>query len=208
MMEFLLPATTIGFVVGFRHAFEPDHLAAVTTLATREEAWTRAARLGVVWGVGHTVSIGVVATLLIVMGVGIPERFFATAELGVAVLLVVLGAWTLLLEGRRKNSVSSVAVRTATGALGFGVVHGLAGSGAVIVLLIAASSRVFVQAGYLAAFGVGTVLGMSIASLMAGAATGLASRRSEQTARWIRIGAAVLSIVVGLLLGAEVLGDA
>lgn len=207
MIEFLLPATTIGFVVGFRHAFEPDHLAAVTTLATREEAWTRAARLGVVWGVGHTLSIGVVATLLIVLGVGIPERFFATAELGVAVLLVVLGAWALLLEGRR-GTASPVTVRTATGALGFGVVHGLAGSGAVIVLLIAASSRVFVQAGYLAAFGVGTVLGMSIASLMAGAATGLASRRSEQTARWIRIGAAVLSIVVGLLLGAEVLSEA
>lgn len=207
MMEFLLPATTIGFVVGFRHAFEPDHLAAVTTLATREEAWTRAARLGVVWGVGHTVSIGVVATLLIVMGVGIPERFFSTAELGVAVLLVVLGAWALLQEGRRKHAAPA-AVRTASGALGFGVMHGLAGSGAVIVLLIAASSRVFIQAGYLAAFGVGTVLGMSMASLMAGAATGLASRRSEQTARFIRIGAAVLSIVVGLLLGAEVLGDA
>jgi len=207
MIEFLLPATTIGFVVGFRHAFEPDHLAAVTTLATREEAWTRAARLGVVWGVGHTLSIGLVATLLIVMGVGIPERFFATAELGVAVMLVLLGGWALLLERRRRDT-TPVAVRTATGALGFGVVHGLAGSGAVIVLLIAASSRVFVQAGYLAAFGVGTVLGMSLASLMAGAAAGMASRRSEQTARSIRIGAAVLSIVVGLVLGVEVLGSA
>ncbi len=205
MTELLLPATAIGFVVGFRHAFEPDHLAAVTTLATREQAWTRAARLGVVWGVGHTLSIGVVATLLTVLGVGIPERFFATAELGVAMLLIVLGLWALWLEQRRPVAVPT-AVRTATGALGFGVVHGLAGSGAVIVLLIAASSRVFVQAGYLAAFGVGTVLGMSIASLLAGAATGLASRRNEQTARWIRIAAASLSIVVGLLLGLEVLG--
>jgi high-affinity nickel-transport protein len=213
MIDLLLPATLIGFTVGFRHAFEADHLAAVTTLATREAGWMRGARLGVVWGVGHTLSIAAVAALLIVLGVGIPDTFFAASELGVAVLLVALGVWALLAEARRDAHThphvhAPVAVRTATGALGFGVVHGLAGSGAVIVLLIAASSHLSVQAGYLAAFGVGTVLGMSIASLLAGAATGLAATRSAQAARWIRIGAALMSVLAGVLLGHEVLTGA
>jgi uncharacterized protein involved in cysteine biosynthesis len=205
MIDLLLPATLVGFVVGFRHAFEPDHLAAVTTLATREAGWVRSARLGVVWGVGHTASIALVAAVLIVLGIGVPESFFHTAELGVAVLLLVLGSWALWLE-RRASVAAPVAPRTTSGALGFGVVHGLAGSGAVIVLLVAASSQLAVQAGYLAAFGVGTVLGMSIASLLTGAATGAVSRRSATVARLIRLGAALLSIVIGVLLGREVLG--
>lgn len=207
MIDVLLPATLIGFTVGFRHAFEADHLAAVTTLATRESSWQTSARLGVVWGVGHTLSIAAVAALLIVLGVAIPESFFATSELGVAALLIALGVWALLMEARRAPT-APVATRTSRGALGFGVVHGLAGSGAVVVLLIAASSQLAVQAGYLAAFGVGTVLGMSIASLLAGAATGLAATRSAQAARWIRVGAAVLSLLAGLLLGYEVMSGA
>jgi nickel/cobalt transporter (NicO) family protein len=207
MIDVLLPATLIGFTVGFRHAFEADHLAAVTTLATRESSWRTSARLGVVWGVGHTLSIAAVAALLIVLGVTIPEAFFATSELGVAALLIALGVWALFMEARRAPA-TPVVTRTSRGALGFGVVHGLAGSGAVIVLLVAASSQVAVQAGYLAAFGVGTVLGMSIASLLAGAATGLAATRSVQAARWIRIGAGVLSLLAGMLLGYEVLTSA
>jgi high-affinity nickel-transport protein len=208
MTDILLPATAAGFVLGFRHAFEPDHLAAVTTLATRESGWWRGMRLGVVWGVGHTVSIALVAVVLVVLGIGIPERFFAAAEMGVAALLVALGVWTLWNERRRPEAATEPAptrVRTASGALSFGVVHGLAGSGAVIVLLVAASNDRAVQAGYLAAFGIGTVLGMSLASLLAGAATGFAAARNRTAAQAIRVGAALLSIVAGLLLGRSLL---
>lgn len=208
MTDILLPATAAGFVVGFRHAFEPDHLAAVTTLATRESGWWRGMRLGVVWGVGHTVSIALVAVVLVVLGIGIPERFFAAAEMGVAALLVALGVWTLWHERRRPEAAPDTAptrVRTASGALSFGVVHGLAGSGAVIVLLVSASNDRAVQAGYLAAFGIGTVLGMSLASLLAGAATGFAAARNRTAAQAIRIGAALLSIVAGLFLGSSLL---
>ena len=212
MIDILLPATAAGFVVGFRHAFEPDHLAAVTTLATREAGWWRGMRLGVVWGGGHTVSIALVAVVLVVLGIGIPERFFAAAELGVAALLVALGVWTLWHERRRPEAAPDTApdaaptrVRTASGALSFGVVHGLAGSGAVIVLLVAASNDRAVQVGYLAAFGIGTVLGMSLASLLAGAATDFAAARNRTAAQAIRVGAALLSIVAGLLLGSSLL---
>ncbi len=217
----LLPALAVGFVVGFRHAFEPDHLAAVTTLATRERGWSHAARLGVAWGIGHTASVALVALVLIVLGIHVPERFFATAELGVAVLLVGLGVGGIAMEWRRHRTglgaghalahanhqahAHPAAVRTSASALGFGVAHGLAGSGAVIVLLVAASSRRDEQLGYLLAFGVGTIAGMGLVSLLTGAVTGVVGRRHAGAARWVRLGASVASIAIGLLLGAEVL---
>src|SRR6266498_3119522 len=82
----------VGGVLGVRHAFEPDHLAAVSTLATRPAArlWS-AARLGLVWGLGDTVMVGAVALLIIALGVRLPDRFWPAAELLVAALLVLLG---------------------------------------------------------------------------------------------------------------------
>src|SRR5437773_9230102 len=88
-----LPAIiAIGGLLGVRHAFEPDHLAAVSTLATRPapRLWS-AARLGLVWGLGHTVTVGAVALLIIALGVQLPDRFWPAAELLVAGLLVLLG---------------------------------------------------------------------------------------------------------------------
>lgn len=221
MFQPLLPAVGIGFLVGFRHAFEPDHLAAVTTLATRERGLTHAARLGVAWGIGHTFSVALVAAALIILGVHVPERFYHTAELGVAALLILLGVGTIVVEARRHRRAFGhshahahahhaphahpATVRSASGALVFGLAHGLAGSGAVVVLLVAASSRLEEQVSYLAAFGVGTIAGMSLVSLLTGVAAGAVSRRSTIAAHWVRIGAACVSVVIGTLLGADVL---
>ncbi len=221
MIELLLPAVGIGFVVGFRHAFEPDHLAAVTTLATRERGAQHAARLGLAWGIGHTVSVALVATALIVLGVRVPEPFYHTAELGVAALLITLGVGALVVEARRHRlalgpshavahthrhpHAHPVSVRSAPKALAFGLAHGLAGSGAVVVLLVAASSRLSEQVSYLAAFGVGTMAGMSLVSLLTGVATGAVSQRHARAATWVRVAAACVSVVVGITLGAGVL---
>src|SRR5437870_3936536 len=89
----IIAVLAIGGLLGLRHAFEPDHLAAVSTLATRpggRRLWS-AARLGLVWGLGHTVTVGAVALLIIALGVQLPDRFWPAAELLVAGLLVLLG---------------------------------------------------------------------------------------------------------------------
>src|SRR2546427_9530010 len=93
MAPSIVAVLAIGGLLGFRHAFEPDHLAAVSTLATRPAArlWS-AARLGLIWGLGHTVTVGAVALLIIVLGVRLPDRFWPAAELLVAGLLILLGA--------------------------------------------------------------------------------------------------------------------
>jgi sulfite exporter TauE/SafE len=92
-------------------------------------------------------------------------------------------------------------IRSVARSAWFGVAHGLAGSGAVVVLLVATSSSLEAQFGYLLAFGAGTVAGMSIVSFLTGAASGLARARSATLARNIRVVAATASSLVGVLLG-------
>lgn len=216
----------IGFLVGFRHAFEPDHLAAVSTLASRH-GWRTASGLGVAWGFGHTASVGVVGLIISLLGIRVPDAFFRAAELGVAFLLIALGVSTLAVEARRHRRQQGAAhevahevahahrhphshahLRTVRSAFGFGIAHGLAGSGAVMVLIVAAASSPREQLLYLLVFGIGTILGMSIVSLMTGAVTGLASARNQRVGLAIRVGAACASTAVGVWLGAGVIGRA
>src|SRR5947209_10025033 len=88
MTPSIVAVLAIGGLLGFRHAFEPDHLAAVSTLATRPSArlWS-AARRGPGWGLGHTVTAGAVALLTIAPGTSLPDRFCPAAKLLVAALL-------------------------------------------------------------------------------------------------------------------------
>ncbi|MCC6319460.1 MAG: hypothetical protein IT361_17445 [Gemmatimonadaceae bacterium] len=213
----LLSVVGVGFLVGFRHAFEPDHLAAVTTLATRGGGLRQAARLGVAWGMGHTLSVGVVAAILVGLGVRVPERFHAVAELAVALLLSLLGVSSLWREAaRHRESLGSAHatahrardphvhpahVRSASRALAFGIAHGLAGSGAVIVLLVAAATTVETQLTYLAAFGLGTIAGMTGVSLLTGVVTGAVARSHRGAAVSLRVGAALASTMAGAWLG-------
>lgn len=213
----ILTIVGVGFLVGFRHAFEPDHLAAVTTLATRDRGLGHAARLGVAWGVGHTASVAVVAVALIVLGIHVPEAFYRSAEMLVALLLIALGVSSLVAEARRHRRElgehhahahlahaphsHDPSIRTVARSLWFGVAHGMAGSGAVIVLMVAAASTREAQMGYLAAFGLGTVAGMSVVSVLTGAVAGAAATRNLLVARRIRIGAALASALIGAMLG-------
>ena len=221
MIPGLVAFIGIGFLVGFRHAFEPDHLAAVTMFATRERGWLSSARLGVAWGAGHTGSVAIVALLIIVLGIRVPQSMFAACELLVAAMLIVLGVSTLVAETRRHRRVLGDAhahahqahaahvhpekIRNARGAFAFGIAHGLAGSGAVIVLLVAAATSVRQQFCYLLAFGVGTIGGMSLVSLLVSGMAGMAIARSRHWSTSIRVLAATASMVVGVLLGWSVL---
>jgi ABC-type nickel/cobalt efflux system permease component RcnA len=223
-MVFSLQAVlALGFLLGLRHAFEPDHLAAVSTLATRAGRVGDAARLGAAWGAGHTASVGLVALLLIVLGVHLPESVARIAELLVGVLLVALGAVVLLRYARGRwhmhahehGGSAHVHLHSHAGAsshahgharwdarrsLGLGLMHGLAGSGAVMVLIVAATPTASLQLAYVAAFGVGTIVGMMSASLAVGALVRAASRRGERLATALHLGAATASVIFGLML--------
>jgi sulfite exporter TauE/SafE len=214
----------VGLVLGFRHAFEPDHLAAVSTLATRQAGGRvrDVLRLGAAWGTGHTASVAAVVLLLVLADVRLPAVVLPFAELGVAALLIGLGVGVLVREARRHARSLGEAhrhahavhaphdhvppIRDTARSLGFGLAHGLAGSGAVIVLLVATATTASGRLAYLAAFGSGTILGMLAASAAVAAATRAASGRSALWARRLHLTAAAVSIVIGVMLGAQTLG--
>jgi len=226
-----LTIVAIGGLLGVRHAFEPDHLAAVSTLATRPSArlWS-AARLGLVWGLGHTVTVGVVALLIIVIGIRLPERFWPAAELLVAALLVTLGCaviWRyvrgrwhmhahthdagthfhLHSHSRGATHVHAHALGDTRRSLGFGIAHGLAGSGAIAALLVAAVPDATSRLAYFAAFGAGTIIGMLGVSLTLSMLVRFAANRGARWATVLHVGAALGSVVAGIGLGWGVLSS-
>jgi hypothetical protein len=217
----------IGLVLGFRHAFEPDHLATVTTLAARPGRVLDAARLGLSWAIGHTATITIAALLTIALGFHLPERLWPMAEL-VAVSLVFLGASAIVqfFRGRwhlhshshdgvshlhlhsHSRSASHAHAHPATNArwaLGFGLLHGLAGSGAVLALLVATVPGPTGQWACLAAFGLGTVLGMLTVSAVLWGMVRAASQRSQRWFAFLRLGSATASVVVGTIMVVETL---
>jgi ABC-type nickel/cobalt efflux system permease component RcnA len=228
MAPSIVAVLTIGGLLGLRHAFEPDHLAAVSTLATRPGArlWN-AARLGLVWGLGHTATVGAVVLLIMALGIRIPERFWPGTELLVAALLVLLGSVVIWrhVRGRWHMHAHSHATgphlhlhshagasdhehahrADARRSLGFGIAHGLAGSGAIAALLVAAAPDLTVRVAYFLAFGIGTIAGMLGVSLTLSLIVRLASERGSRWATVLHVGAAVGSVVAGLVLAQQVI---
>ena len=223
----LLAISGIGLLLGFRHAFEPDHLAAVSTLATRPGArlWS-AARLGLVWGVGHTATVGVVVAVILVLGLELPARLWSAAELLVAALLVLLGSVVIWRYARGRwhmhahshaggdephihlhshahevGHAHSHARPDARRSLGFGIAHGLAGSGAIAALLVAAAPDTASRVLYFATFGGGTILGMPLVSLTLGLAVRVAAGKRTRWATILHVASATASVIVGILLG-------
>ena len=223
----LLAISGIGLLLGFRHAFEPDHLAAVSTLATRPGArlWS-AARLGLVWGVGHTATVGVVVAVILVLGLELPARLWPAAELLVAALLVLLGSVVIWRYARGRwhmhahshaggvephihlhshahevGHAHSHARPDARRSLGFGIAHGLAGSGAIAALLVAAAPDTASRLLYFATFGGGTILGMLLVSLTLGLAVRVAAGKRTRWATILHVASATASVIVGILLG-------
>src|SRR5438093_12183066 len=100
MSPSLLALTGLGLLLGFRHASGPDHLAAVSTLATRQGRLLDACRLGLAWAVGHTASVGVVVAVIMIFGIHLPDRLWPAADFLVALLLIGLGASVMLRYAR------------------------------------------------------------------------------------------------------------
>ena len=229
MTPSIVTVVVVGALLGLRHAFEPDHLAAVSTLATRPGArpWS-AARLGLIWGLGHTATVGVVVGLIMGLGIRVPERLWPAAELLVAALLMLLGSLVIWRYARGRwhmhlhahpAAVPHLHLHSHTAdaghghphtvdarrSLGFGVAHGLAGSGAIAALVVAAVPEGSARLLYFAAFGSGTMIGMLSVSLTLSVLVRLAGQRGARWATAIHVGAAVASVVAGVALAQQVI---
>jgi high-affinity nickel-transport protein len=228
----VLSAVVLGFVLGLQHATDPDHVVAVATIVTREGRFAAGARVGLWWGVGHTLTLAAAGTILVALNVGVPARVATGLELLVAAMLVGLGAVRLreavqgILRvaperrvgdhehGGRRGSVihahhgephvhpapALVAAwrderrRPGRRALVVGAVHGMAGTAAVALLVLATLHTVAAAVVYLLVFGLGTIAGMTaLTAAMAYPVARLARLRHVREAMALASGVAAIA---------------
>lgn len=219
----------LGFVLGLRHALDADHLAAVSTFVTEEKSLRRSSLIGVYWGMGHTAALLVFGMGVAAFRVALTPRFAQVLEFIVACMLVFLGA-NVLVKLAKDNAVhvhshehdgvphSHLHLHVGGAAhehrhhilrLGgrpfiVGVVHGLAGTAALMMLVVGAIPSLLLAAGYILIFGVGSIGGMTVMSLLMTLPLALAARRLHLLERVIRLAAGLFSLGFGLYLGWDV----
>jgi nitrile hydratase accessory protein len=175
----LAASAGLGTLLGMKHAIEPDHLAAVSTLMSGERSSAKAALLGACWGLGHALTLLVTGALLLVLRAEMPGTMAQAFEACVVLLLVVFGVRAIHLglahshgpthtHGPRSRATRGSDRWTLGRPLLIGAVHGLAGSGALTALVVTALPSATAQLGYLLLFSVGSILGMAALSGLLG----------------------------------------
>ena len=244
----------LGFVLGMRHATDADHVVAVTTIVSRQSSLRPAALTGLLWGVGHSLTVTIVGAAIILFNVTIPERVGIGMELVVAAMLVLLGlvnmAPFLSFRPARWRQVASRSGhvhshahnhgdyvhthphghspeahphrpdKTPVASLDrrfgrwklygvlrpviIGVVHGLAGSAAVTLLIVAAVREPTWAVAYLLVFGLGTIAGMMLVTYGIASAIRLTAGESATVSRRLGLAAGLASLIFGLAFGWQV----
>jgi high-affinity nickel permease len=192
----LVAVVLTGLLLGVRHAADPDHVLAVTTIVSRERSFWRASRVGVLWGLGHTVTVCLVGGAILGLKLTIPPRIGLGLEFVVALMLIGLGLINLV--GRRAAAPSPVRP------LIVGMVHGLAGSAAIALLVLAAIESPAWSAAYLLVFGVGTILGMMLVTALLALPSLYATSRVPTMERWLRLASGAASLAFGLMLAHQI----
>ncbi len=231
----VLPSLVVAtaLLLGARHALEPDHLAAVSILMADEQRLWPAARLGLIWGLGHMLTMALVGIPVLLLRLRAPLTLDHGVDLAVGALLVALGLMSLLRLRHERGHVHVHAhgghvhahfhthrheaghahTHAETGrrrsALTFliGCAQGLGGSGAVVILALTAAPSAWVGVAYLLMFGAGAVVGMFGLTLAIGAPALMSARPVTSLYRAARVLAGAASVCVGVWLWATILPD-
>ena len=226
-MHTVWAAISAAFALGAAHALEVDHMVAVSAFVGNRPRIAASIGYGLRWGLGHAAVVFLVGSALTLSGLRLPPSSDRWAEMGVGVILIALGLWAIRRAARLHVHAPGVADghtgahvhlhvhdptqhphhhhqhhhdRTRHRHLStlIGAAHGLAGTGPIVALIpVAMIERPLVAVGYLAAFGVGTMLAMATYAALAAVAVGQATR-SQRTARLAATVTGVLSLVVGV----------
>ena len=196
----LFAVLALGFLLGMRHATDADHVVAVTALVSRERSARSALALGALWGLGHTATILCVGGAIVAFGLVIPPHVGSSLELCVAFMLILLGALNLTNGAARFETTGFAALRRGLRPLAVGVVHGLAGSAAVALLVLTTLRDVRSALAYLAVFGAGTVAGMLLVTATLVVPIRLAAERFASAEGVLARATGALSLVFGLFL--------
>lgn len=249
----LLTIVAVGFFLGMRHATDPDHVIAVSTIVSREHNIKRSALIGAAWGVGHTLTILAVGGSIILFRITLSPRVGLGMELAVAIMLIILGlrnlrgtiGWSarqavqaepgpdperptyhshgdyvhvhqhpqshqhphdparnpLAAMDRRFRNLSPYQLLRP---LIIGLVHGMAGSAAIALLVLSTISNLRWALAYLVVFGFGTILGMMLITLTIGSTFAYGQRRFTRIGRHFAMAAGLISLAFGLLVAYQI----
>lgn len=245
----LLTVVGIGFLLGMRHAIDPDHVIAVSTIVSRQGSIRHAGLIGMLWGLGHTITILFVGSAIILFNIAIPTRVGLAMELAVGVMLILLGVLNLTgitqwvtnrftpgasdgevihlhthqhgghhhshlhghrpevhmhldnsPEGRSPNTIQRIGRYQLFRPLVVGLVHGLAGSAAVALLVLATIHDTRWAVAYLLVFGVGTIAGMMVITVLIGAPFVYTGKRFGSFNRFLGVASGLISVAFGLFI--------
>jgi sulfite exporter TauE/SafE len=212
----------IGFVLGLQHATEADHLAAVSTIVSEKKNLFSASIVGGLWGVGHTISLFTVGLMVIFLKLQISESVEAKLEAVVGAMLVILGlnAFRKLFaskavhahvhehgghvhthfhtHGEKQNEKSHH--RLSPRSILIGMVHGLAGSAALMLLVVPTIASPYVAMLYILIFGVGSIGGMMAMSFLIGLPFHFTANRFDFLNKGIRLCAGIFSLGLGMTI--------
>ena len=225
----------LGLAIGMQHAFEPDHVAAVSTQVSKSklkqkkksarhlllETFTKSSVLGAIWGAGHTTTLVLIGLLVYAMAVTIQEQVFQGLEFVVGIMLVLLGVTTALNRKFFKFRHNHPH-RHADGTIHFhehdhsesehrhghksyviGLVHGLAGSGSLVVLTAATLDNVSMVLSFILIFGLGSVIGMALVGGLIGMPLVLANK-TGRIQKVFRYATGTFSLLIGVNIMYEI----
>jgi sulfite exporter TauE/SafE len=221
-----LSILALGFAQGLRHAVEADHLAAVSAIVSERKSVWSSSLVGGLWGLGHSISLLIAGSAVILFDFQIGEKTERALEFSVGLMLVALGANALRklarggrvhLHAHRHGSRAHVhphlhdgepetdphthhGIRLGTRPLLVGMLHGLAGSAALMLLILSTIQSRLVGFAYIVVFGVGSIGGMMIMSALVGLPLYLTAQRFNRANLTVRGLAGLLSLSVGLFM--------
>ena len=226
----IISILAFGFVLGLKHAVEADHVAAVSTIASEHPSIIGSSFVGALWGIGHTISLLIAGALIVFLHVEISDRISLALEFIVGVMLIVLGANALrkLLRGghlhihvhqhggrvhahphihlrqHQSEARSHHGLKLQRRPIIIGMIHGLAGSGALMLLVLSTIRRPAIALVYVLIFGIGSTGGMMIMSALVGLPARLTAHRFTRANAILRAAAGVFSVALGLFITFEI----
>ncbi|MGH7829369.1 MAG: sulfite exporter TauE/SafE family protein [Candidatus Binatia bacterium] len=225
----LYAAFGLGLILGIKHALDADHLIAVSTLVSEHQSLKWASLIGAFWGLGHTFTLLVVGLAVILLRLTIPPRVALALEFLVAAMLIFLGfniLWRSFQAERlhlhihehnpkrhthfhehgepQEDHAHTHPFSSMRKPFFIGMVHGLAGSAALMLLVLSTIPSALAGLAYILIFGLGSVGGMLALSSVIGLPFILTARRFTVLNRWIRVVAGTASVGFGIILGWEI----
>jgi len=207
----------IGFGLGIKHAVEADHVAAVSTFSARTHSFKRSVLTGVAWGVGHTSILLLVGLIILVLQINIPEKLSMIFELGVGLMLIYLGICNIRMKDiihahSHHHDVSTHShkhfhTKEPRGYLSsfiVGSIHGLAGSGSFMLIILSDINNLTTGLAYILIFGLGSIGAMALMSFIISIPVIITSQALNKIEYYIRIISGLISTVLGCYIIYEI----